>query len=331
MRLPLLKRREFIALFGSSAVAWPLAAGAQQPGMPVIGFLDAGFAADRTHVVAAFRQGLAGADYIEGKNVAFEFRWADEQFDRLSKLAAELIGRKVTIIAAFGNAAALAAKAATTTIPVVFSSSSDPVAIGLVTSLTQPDTNLTGVSILNQELESTRLERLIQVVPDATAIAFLVNPDSVTTAAKLREMDSAARSFGRQLHVFNARSGHEFEAVFTSVEQQRIEAMVVASDTVFSNASEELGRVSTRHRVPMIGAYRYSAQAGGLMSYGTDLADSYRRVGTYAARLLKGERPGDLPVRQSTKVEFVINLRTANALGLKIPASLRAIADEIIE
>jgi putative ABC transport system substrate-binding protein len=331
MQLPRLKRREFIAVLGSSAVAWPLAAWAQQPGTPVIGCLDAGFAADRTHVVAAFRRGLAEAGYIEGRNVAFEFRWADEQFDRLSKLAADLIGRKVAIIAAFGNAAARAAKAATTSIPVVFSSSSDPVAIGLLTSLNRPDANLTGVSILNQELESTRLERLIQVVPHATTVAFLVNPDSPTTAAKLREMDSAARSFGRQLHVLNARNEHEFEAVFTSIEQQRIAAMVVASDTVFSNASAELGRVSTQHRVAMIGAYRYSAQAGGLMSYGTDLAEAYRRVGAYAARILKGARPGDLPVQQSTKVEFVINLRTANALGLKIPASLRAIADEVIE
>ena len=331
MQLNQLKRREFIAFLGSSAVAWPLGARGQQPEMPLIGFLDAGSAAERVYVVDAFRQGLAAADYIVGKNVAFEFRWADQQFDRLPNLAADLVGRKVTVIAAFGNAAALAAKRATTSIPVVFSSGSDPVAIGLLTSVNEPDANLTGVSILNQEFESTRLERLIQVVPHATTIAFLVNPDGLTTAAKSRDIEGAARAFGRELRVLNARGEGEFEAVFTSIEQRRIGAMLVASDTVFSNASAELGRVSTRHRVPMIGAYRASAQAGGLMSYGTALADSYRRVGAYAARILKGERPGNLPVQQSTKVEFVINLRTATALGLTIPASLRAIADEVIE
>jgi len=326
-----LRRREFIAFLGSGAVAWPLAARAQQPGMPVIGFLDAGSARERPQVMAAFRQGLAEANYIEGQNVAFEFRWADGQFDQLSKLAADLVRRKVAIIAALGNAAARAAKGATTSIPVVFASSSDPVAIGLVTSLNRPGANLTGVSILNQELESTRLERLIQVVPQATTIAFLVNPDSLTTAVKLREMESAARSFGRQLHVLNARSEREFEMVFTTLEQQRIGAMVVASDNVFSHESADLGQLAARHAVPIIGAYRDFVRAGGLMSYGTDLTDSYRRVGVCVARILKGERAGDLPVQQSTKVEFFINLKTANALGLKIPPSLLAIADEIIK
>jgi putative ABC transport system substrate-binding protein len=326
-----MRRRDIIKLIGGAAMAAPIDARGQQSVMPVIGLLDAGFAADRVHAVAAFRQGLADAGYVEGRNVEFEFRWADDQLDRLRALAGDLIDRRVTIIAAFGNAAALAAKAAASSIPVVFSSSSDPVAIGLITNLIQPGGNMTGVTILNQELESTRLERLIQVAPQATTIAFLVNPDSLTTTAKMREMDGAARAFGRQLQVLEARSGREFEGVFTRMEQRRIGAMVVASDTAFSNASGELGHVSTRHAIPVVGAYRRFVEAGGLMSYGTDLADSYRRVGGCAGRILKGERPGELPVQQSTRVEFVINSRTANKLGLQIPTSLRAIADEVIE
>src|SRR5436190_1117738 len=330
MQFGRLRRRDVVMLLGGAS-AWPFAASAQQAGMPVIGLLDVGSATDRTHAVAAFRRGLAEAGYIDGKNVSLEFRWGDDRFDRLSTLVADLIGRKVSVIAAFGNAAALAAKAATSTIPVVFSSSSDPVTVGLVSSLTQPGRNMTGVTILNQELEATRLERLIQVVPQATTIAFMVNPDSPTTTVKLREVEGAARAFGRELHVLNARSAQDFDGVFAVLEQQRIRAMVVASDTVFSNASGSLGRVSTRHPVSVIGAYRPFAQAGGLMSYGSDLADAYRRVGRSAARILKGERPGDLPVQQTTKIEFVVNLRTANALGLTIPSSLRAISDEVIE
>ena len=237
----------------------------------------------------------------------------------------------MAIIAAFGNNAARAAKAATKTIPVAFASSSDPVAIGLVTSLNRPGANVTGVSILNQELESTRLERLVEVVPHAATIAFLVNPNSLTADPKLREMENAARMFNRHLQVLNARNESEFESIFAAVEQQRIGAMVVTSDTMFSNESATLGRVSARHTVPTMGAYRDFTRAGGLMSYGSDLGDAYRRVGLCAARILKGETPSDLPVTQSTKVEFVLNLRTANALGLKIPPPLLAIADEVIE
>src|SRR5580704_17960097 len=303
MQIDQLKRREFITLLGGAVAAWPVVAHAQQPGMPVIGFLDAGSAADRTHAMAAFRQGLAEADFAVNRNVA--------------------------IIAAFGNNAARAAKVATKTIPVAFASSSDPVTVGLVTSLTRPGANVTGVSILNQELESTRLERLVQVVPRATTIAFLVNPKSLTADPKLREMENTARMFNRRLQVLNARSGSEFESIFAAAEQQRIEAMVVTSDTMFSNESATLGRVSARHTVPTMGAYRDFARAGGLMSYGSELADAYRRVGLCAARILNGEVPSDLPVTQSTKVEFVLNLRTANALGLKIPPPLLAIADEV--
>ncbi|HKN08865.1 MAG TPA: ABC transporter substrate-binding protein [Pseudomonadota bacterium] len=325
-----MKRREFISGLGAAA-AWPLAARAEQAEMPVIGFLHAGSSADRGRAVVAFQQGLAEADYIENQNVAFEFRWADGQFDRLPGMATDLADRKVAIIAAFGNAAARAAKAATTTIPVVFASSSDPTAIGLVTSLNRPGGNVTGVSILNQELESTRLERLVEVVPRATTIAFLVNPESLTADPKLREMESAARMLNRRLQVLNARSEREFEQVFATVEQQQIGAMVVTSDTMFSNESATLGRASARHTVPTMGAYRDFTRAGGLMSYGSDLHDAYRRVGACAARILKGETPSEVPVTQSTKVEFVINLKTANALGLKIPPQLLAIANEVIE
>ena len=322
-------RREFITLVGGAAAAWPLVARAQQAAMPVIGFLHAGN--ERTRAVASFEKGLAEGGYVADRNVAFELRWADGQFDRLPALAAELVSRNVAVIAAFGNAAARAAKAATTTIPIAFASSSDPVAVGLVSSLTRPGWNLTGVTILNQELESTRLERLVQVVPHATTIAFLVNPESVTAAPKLREMENAARMFNRRLQVFRARSESEFDQAFLAVEQQRLGAMLVTSDTMFSNESAALGRAAAGHAVPTMGAYRDFTRAGGLMSYGSDLGDAYRRVGICAARLLKGQAPSDLPVMQSTKVEFVINGGAAKVLGLAIPPTQLALADEVIE
>jgi putative tryptophan/tyrosine transport system substrate-binding protein len=322
-----MQRREFITLLGGAA--WPLAARAQQAAMPVIGFLHAGN--ERTRAVASFEKGLAEGGYVADRNVVFELRWADGQFDRLPALAAELVSRNVAVIAAFGNAAARAAKAATTTIPIAFASSSDPVAVGLVSSLTRPGWNLTGVTILNQELESTRLERLVQVVPHATTIAFLVNPESVTAAPKLREMENAARMFNRRLQVFRARSESEFDQAFLAVEQQRLGAMLVTSDTMFSNESAALGRAAAGHAVPTMGAYRDFTRAGGLMSYGSDLGDAYRRVGICAARLLKGQAPGDLPVMQSTKVEFVINGGAAKVLGLAIPPTQLALADEVIE
>jgi putative ABC transport system substrate-binding protein len=324
-----MRRRDFIRSIGGAA-AWPLGARAREPEMPVIGFLHPGSAAEPTHAMVSFRKGLAEDGYVEDRNVAFEFSWADGQFDTLPSLAADLAGREVTLIAAFGNAAARAAKAATTTIPVVFASSSDPVAVGLVSSLTRPGGNLTGVSILNQELATTRLARLVQVVPRATTIAFLVNPESLTADVKMREMETAARMLNRHLQVLNARSESEFEQAFVTVEQREIRAMVVTSDTMFSNQSAALGRASAHHTVPTIGAYRDFSRAGGLMSYGSDLAEAYRRVGLCAARILKGETPRDLPVIQSTKVEFVINVTAANALSLAIPATMLGIADEVI-
>jgi len=328
MQFHQLKRREFITLIGGTA-AWPLAARTEPSELPVVGFLHAGN--ERPRAVASFQKGLAEGGYVTDRNVAFDFRWADEQFDRLPALATGLVRRNVAVIAAFGNAAARAAQAATTTIPITFASSSDPVAVGLVSSLNRPGWNLTGVSILNQELESTRLERLAQVVPHATTIAFLVNPDSVTAGPKLREMENAARLLGRRLQVFNARNEREFEPVLLSVVEQRLGAMVVTSDTMFSNESAALGRAAARHAVPAIGAYRDFARAGGLMCYGSDLGDAYRRVGLCTARILKGEAPRDLPVTQSTKVEFVINAGAARALGLIIPPTLIALADEVIE
>ena len=326
-----MKRREFITLLSSAAgaVAWPLAARTEPFGLPIVGFLHAGN--ERPRAVASFQKGLAEGGYVADGNVAFDFRWADGQFDRLPGLAADLAGRNVAVIAALGNTAARAAKAATTTIPIAFASSSDPVAVGLVSSLNRPGWNLTGVSILNQELESTRLERLAQVVPHASTIAFVVNPDSVTTGPKLREMANAARLLGRRLQVFNARNESEFEQALLSVVAQRLGAMMVTADTMFSNESAALGRAAARHAVPAIGAYRDFARAGGLMCYGSDLGDAYRRVGLCTARILKGEAPRDLPVTQSTKVEFVINAGAARALGLIIPPTLIALADEVIE
>ena len=326
-----MKRREFITLLSSAAgaVAWPLAARTEPFELPIVGFLHAGN--ERPRAVASFQKGLAEGGYVADRNVAFDFRWADGQFDRLPGLAADLAGRNVAVIAALGNTAARAAKAATTTIPIAFASSSDPVAVGLVSSLNRPGWNLTGVSILNQELESTRLERLAQVVPHASTIAFVVNPDSVTTGPKLREMANAARLLGRRLQVFNARNESEFEQALLSVVAQRLGAMMVTADTMFSNESAALGRAAARHAVPAIGAYRDFARAGGLMCYGSDLGDAYRRVGLCTARILKGEAPRDLPVTQSTKVEFVINAGAARALGLIIPPTLIALADEVIE
>jgi putative ABC transport system substrate-binding protein len=322
-------RRRFLG-FLAGAGAWPLAARAQKA-KPVIGVLHTGSAGDAAHVMMAFRQGLATGGYEEGRNAAFEFRYAEGQFDRLVPLARELTRGQVTVIAAFGNAAARAAKGATTVIPIVFASSADPVAVGLVSSLNRPGANVTGVSILNQVLESIRLERLMQVVPQAKTIAYLINPSSVTASAKMREMDNAAQLFGRRLQVLQAHGEKDFEEAFASAEQQQIGAMVVVSDTMFTNDSADLGRASARHTVPTMGAYGTFARAGGLMSYGSDLRDAYRRVGECAARILKGETPADTPVEQSTKVEFVINLKTARALGLQIPQQLLTIADEVIE
>jgi putative ABC transport system substrate-binding protein len=300
-----MRRRKFISLLGGAAAAWPLAARAQQPTMPVIGLLDAGSARNRSHALAAFRSGLASADYVEGRNVSLQFRYSDGEFDRLPELARDLVRNHVALIAAFGNAAALAAKGATPTIPIVFASSADPVAVGLVSSLTSPGWNVTGVS--------------------------MINPASLTIDPKLRALQTAAQILDRRLQQFHARRQQDFEAVFATAEQQGLGAMVVVSDTVFSNESADLGRAAADHKVPSMGAYSPFTRAGGLMSYGSDLGEAYRAVGATAARVLRGEKPADISVQESTKVEFVINLKSAQALGLKIPQQLIAIANEIIE
>jgi putative tryptophan/tyrosine transport system substrate-binding protein len=323
------KRREFIAGLGGAA-AWPLAGRAQQPAMPVIGLLSGG-APDSSLPLPAFRQGLNEAGYVEGRNVAIEYRWAEGHYDRLSALTADLLDRKVAAIVAFGNVAARAAKAATTTIPVVFSSGSDPVGIGLVKNLNRPGTNMTGVSILNNELESKRLELLVEVVPHAATIAFLVNPNSPTTSLKLRSIQTAAHELNRQVFVLNASNDREFETIFGTIAEQRIEAMMIASDNIFANEGSKLGLVSATHNVPVISAYRAFVSAGGLMSYGTSEADAYHQVSAYAGRILRGEKPADLPVLQAVKVELVLNLKTAKALGITFPLPLVGRADEVIE
>jgi putative ABC transport system substrate-binding protein len=326
-------RRKFISALGGAAVAWPFAARAQQqPAAPVVGWLAVG-SPNSTYerYLASFRLGLSEAGFVEGRNVSIEYRWAQEQNDRLSWLAADLVARPVAVIVAVGNVAARAAQAATSTIPIVFESGSDPVRIGLVSSLSRPDANLTGVNILNTELESKKLELLTEVVPQATTIAFLVNPDSPTTEAKLHDIGAAAHALGRQLHVLNARTEYDFEAAFMEFGQIPAGAMAIASDNVFSEEGELLGQLAKRHNAPAVAAHRAFAAAGGLMSYGTSIAYAHRQIGIYAGRILKGEKPTDLPVLQATKVELVLNLASAKALGLTVPQPLLGRADEVIK
>jgi len=325
------RRREFITLLGGTAVAWPLAARAQQPAMPVVGWLAGGSPSRNLQYAAAFMNGLKATGYIEGQNVKIEYRWAEDQYDRLLVLATDLVSRRVEVIVASGNAAARAAKAATSTIPVVFDIGSDPVEIGLVSSLNRPGTNMTGVSILNTQLESKRLELLAEAVPQATTLAVLVNPDSATTEIKLHDMDVAAKALGRRLHVLNARSEHDFDAAFMEFRPMTDGALAIAADNIFSEEGEKLGHLVERHNVPAVAAYRDFAAAGGLMSYGTNIVESRHQIGIYTGRILKGEKPADLPVMQSTKMEFIINLKTAKTLGLTVPLPLLGRADEVIE
>jgi putative tryptophan/tyrosine transport system substrate-binding protein len=323
-----IKRREFITLLGGSA-AWPLAARAQQGAMPVIGFLDAGLPDQR--YAAAFRKGLNETGYVEGQNVTVEYHWLEGQYDRLPALAADLVRRRMAVIAAGGNVAVLAAKAATTTIPIVFRTGNDPVQTGLVASLNRPGSNLTGVSMLNSELAPKRLELLHELVPTATPIALLINSTNPPNPSNAESFQAAARALGLQLAVVQARSERDFDAVFATLVQLQAGALMISSDGLFIGQSDQLGALTLQHAMPTVFQYREFAAAGGLMSYGGSLTDSGRLAGIYTGRILKGEKPADLPVIQSTKVELIINLKTAKMLGITVPLALLTRADEVIE
>jgi ABC-type uncharacterized transport system substrate-binding protein len=323
-------RREFTTLLGGIALAWPLAARAQQPTMPVIGFLHP--SSPDAYRVRAFRQGLKDAGFVEGENVAIEYRWADDQFGRLPTLATELVQRRVAVIAAGGPPASFAAKAATTTIPIVFIVGEDPVRLGLVASLARPGGNLTGINFFSIELAAKRLELLRELVPGATRITVLVNPaDATNTESALRGVEPAARSMGLQIQVLNASTIHEIDAAFATLVSERPDALFVANNPFFIDRRVQLALLAVLHRLPAIYHDRLNAEVGGLMSYGASLGDAYRDVGTYTGRILKGAQPADLPVVQSSKFELVINASTARTLGLTVPDKLLVAADEVIE
>jgi len=327
-----MKRREFIAGLGGAA-AWPLAVRGQQPKVPVVGFLSPGSAATRPIPLAAIRQGLADIGFVEDRNLTIEYRWAGERDDLLPELAAELVRRQVSaIIALGGERGGLAAKAATSEIPVIFGVAGDPVEHGLVRSLNRPGGNVTGVSVLGIEVTAKGVELLHELLPAATTIALLVDPSNTgETAAEIRETTRAANIFGLQLIVLKASTANEIEAAFATLAQQTVGALVVTAGAFFGIQNDQIVALAAQHRIPTVFHYRQSALAGGLMSYGADLVDAYRLIGNYAGRILKGEKPADLPVQQSTTIELVINLKTAKALGLTIPPNLLAIADEVIE
>jgi putative ABC transport system substrate-binding protein len=327
-----MKRREFVTLLGGAAAAWPLAARAQQPVMPVVGFLSAYGRNDRPNITEAFRRGLSGAGFVEGRNVAIEYRFAENQRDRLPALAADLVGRKVAVIAATGGAnSVLAAKASTMTIPIVFTFGGDPIQAGLVGSLNRPGGNVTGSSFFGAVLGGKSLGLLHEIVPNAAVIALMVNPKNPESAPMLSDSKEAARTLGLQLLVLNTSTPDEINAAFTTVSQRRAGALLVGADPFYTTRRQQIIALAARDAIPAMYSNREFAVEGGLISYGNDAADTYRRAGLYVGRVLNGEKPADLPVVQSTKFELVINLNTAKALGIVVPPMLSARADEVIE
>jgi putative ABC transport system substrate-binding protein len=326
-------RREFITLLGGAAAAWPVAARAQQAQMPVIGFLGSGSPDPSTYFVAAFLQGLNEIGFNESRNVAIEYRWAEGRYDRLPALAAELVRRQVAVIVTSGGpAATFAAKAATATIPIVFSSAEDPVRLGLVASLARPSSNLTGINFFNGELTTKQLELLRELVPTATRVAALVNPANATIIeSTLRDLEPAAHALGLQIQVIRASTSREIDAAFATFARERPDALFVGGDPFFNSRRAQLALLAGHHEIPAIYSGREYAEAGGLMSYGSNITDAYRQVGIYSGRILKGAKPADLPVVQATKLELIINAQTARMLGLTVPPSLLATADEVIE
>jgi putative tryptophan/tyrosine transport system substrate-binding protein len=327
----MMRRREFIAGLGGAAAVWPLAARAQAV-MPVIGALNSAAAAPIAPLLAAFRLGLGEAGYVEGQNLAIEYRLAEGQYDRLPSLAADLVRRRVAVIATGGGTvSALAAKNATSTTPVVFVCDDDPVKVGLVTSISRPGGNVTGIHQLTTGLEAKRLGLLHELVPNVTIMAVLVNPDYPDAGIQIKEVEEAARTLGLQLHILKARIESDFDTAFATIVQQRAGALLVASDPFLFSRREQLVALAARHAVPAIYQFRQNAAVGGLMSYGTRITDSYHQVGVYTGKILKGAKPADLPVVVSTRFEFVINLKTAKALGIKFSDNLLSLADEVME
>jgi putative tryptophan/tyrosine transport system substrate-binding protein len=327
-----MKRRELMLLLSGGALAWPLAAGAQQKAVPVIGYLSVGSADSMAPLLAAFRKGLGETGYVEGQNLAIEYRWAEGQYDRLPALAADLAGRKVDLLVpAGGPAPTLAAKSATSTIPIVFLSGGDPVADGLVTSLARPGGNVTGVSLMNLELVPKRLELLCELVPQAKVIALLVNSNNPNTERSIVDMEAAARAKAVQLPILKAGTDGEIDAAFATLVQLRAGGLVVGADPFLAGRGGQLAALALRHAIPTIAALRGFADSGGLISYGTNLTLAYRQLGAYAGKILRGAKAADLPVMQPTTFELVINLKTAKALGLTVPQSILARADEVIE